>query len=203
MSEERTGRDGHEERGGRGGDPAAEVTRLLHAWRAGDQAAGESLIRVLYDELHRIADARMRVEAPGHTLQSTALIHEAYMRLAEASISWSDRAHFFAVAARTMRRVLTDHARARKRQKRPGALDRVTLSGLPAPEQGGDAVDLIALDEAIDALAEQDPRKASAVELHYYGGLTHAEVAEALDVSPATADRDLRMARAWLRDRLG
>lgn len=186
----------------RQGDPG-EVTRLLHAWRDGDEEARESLMQMLYDELHRIAEARMRGEPEGHTLQSTALIHEAYMRLAEASISWSDRTHFFVVAARTMRRVLTDHARARQRQKRSGALDRVTLSGLPAPSRGDQRVDLIALDAALDALAEQDPRKASAVELHYYGGLTHEEVAEALDVSPATVDRDLRMARAWLRDRLG
>lgn len=187
------------EEGGRTG----EVTRLLRAWRGGDEGAGDELMRVLYDELHRIADARLRGEAAGHTLQSTALIHEAYMRLAGAGISWSDRTHFFAVAARTMRRVLTDHARARQRQKRSGALDRVTLSGLPAPERGGDAVDLIALDEAIEELAGQDPRKASAVELHYYGGLSYDEVAEALDTSPATVHRDLRMARAWLRDRLG
>lgn len=186
----------------RQGDPG-EVTRLLHAWRDGDEEARESLMRMLYDELHRIAEARMRGEPEGHTLQSTALIHEAYMRLAEASISWSDRTHFFVVAARTMRRVLTDHARTRQRQKRSGALDRVTLSGLPAPSREDQRVDLIALDAALDALAEQDLRKASAVELHYYGGLTHEEVAEALDVSPATVDRDLRMARAWLRDRLG
>lgn len=200
-------RDEGHHRPGRAGEeqgPAdpGEVTLLLRAWRAGDQEARESLIRVLYDELHRIADARMRGEAPGHTLQSTALIHEAYMRLADASVTWSDRTHFFAVAARTMRRVLTDHARARERQKRSGALDRVTLSGLAQPKGGEDAIDLLALDAALDELAGVDPRKASAVELHYYGGLTHDEVAEALDVSPATVDRDLRMARAWLRDRL-
>lgn len=179
-----------------------DVTRLLRAWRVGDRDAEERLIAVLYDELHRIAEARMRGERPDHTLQSTALIHEAYMRLAEAGISWSDRTHFFAAAARTMRRVLTDHARARQRQKRSGGLDRVTLTGLPA-EAGDDPVDLLALDAALDALAEQDDRKASVVELHYYGGLTYDEIAEALDVSPATVDRDLRLARAWLRDRLG
>jgi RNA polymerase sigma factor (TIGR02999 family) len=192
-------RDGEEQRAG---DPG-EVTRLLRAWRAGDDGARESLIRVLYDELHTIADARMRKEAPGHTLQSTALIHEAYLRLADASVSWSDRTHFLAVAARTMRRVLTDHARARRREKRSGALDRITLSGLPQPDSGEDPIDLLALDAALEELADVDPRKASAVELHYYGGLTHDEVAEALGVSPATVDRDLRMARAWLRDRLG
>lgn len=179
-----------------------DVTRLLRAWRQGDKEAGDELIRVLYQELHRIAEARMRGEGPGHTLQATALIHEAYLRLADAGISWSDRSHFLAVAARTMRRILTDHARARHRQKRSGALDRVTLSGVAA-EDADDPLDLLALDAAIDDLAEQDTRKASTVELHYYGGLTYDEIAEALETSPATVHRDLRMGRAWLRSRLG
>jgi RNA polymerase sigma factor (TIGR02999 family) len=177
------------------------VTRLLQAWRDGDELAADSLMRLVYDELHVIADARMRREAPDHTLRSTALVHEAYLRLAGAGVSWTDRKHFFAAAARAMRRVLTDHARARQREKRGGGLDRVTLANLPAPE-AGDTLDLVALDEAVEALAVQDPRKASAVELHYYAGLSYDEVAEALDISPATVHRDLRMARAWLHSRL-
>jgi RNA polymerase sigma factor (TIGR02999 family) len=184
-------------------EPTGEVTELLRSWHDGDKAAGERLMRIMYDELHRIADARMRSEGPGHTLQSTALIHEAYLRLVGGGVSWSGRTHFFAVAARTMRRVLTDHARARLREKRGGGRDRVTLAGVANPDTGGeDPVDVLALDEAIEELSAVDPRKASAVELHYYGGLTYDEVAEALDVSPATVDRDLRMARAWLRSRL-
>jgi RNA polymerase sigma-70 factor, ECF subfamily len=157
----------------------------------------------VYDELRVIAAARLRAERPDHTLQSTALVHEAYVRLAGTDIRWSDRGHFFAAAARAMRRVLTDHARARHREKRGGGeLDRVTLSNLPAPGPGESELDLLALDEAVDALAAQDPRKAAAVELHYYGGLGYEAVAEALDISPATVHRDLRMARAWLRARL-
>lgn len=181
-----------------------DVTRLLRDWRGGSTTAGDRLIRLIYDELHRIADARMRAEDPGHTLQATALVHEAYVRLLGAGVDWVDRSHFFAVAARTMRRVLTDHARARRRGKRGGGeLDRVTLANLPAQDDGPDGVDLLALDAALEELAALDARKASAVELHYYAGLGYEEVAEALDVSPVTVHRDLRMARAWLATRLG
>lgn len=184
-------------------DPArtAEVTRLLHDWQGGSPAAGDRLIQLVYDELHAIAEARMHGEDPAHTLQATALVHEAYLRLTDARLDWSDRKHFFVVAARTMRRILTDHARARNRQKRGGALDRVTLSGL-GTEDELDTLELVALGEAVDALAEQDPRKATAIELHYYAGFSYEEVAEALDISPATVHRDLRMARAWLRTRM-
>ena len=192
--------------GPRGGEAAGpeEVTRLLRDWRDGSAAASERLGRLIYDELHRIAESRMRAEDPGHTLQSTALVHEAYLRLLGAEVEWADRSHFFAAAARTMRRVLTDHARARQRGKRGGGeLDRVTLANLPAEGSDPDALDLLALDAAIEDLAAQDARKASAVELHYYAGLAYEEVAEALDVSPVTVHRDLRMARAWLRARLG
>lgn len=181
---------------------AAEVTRLLHGWRKGSRAAGDRLIQLVYDELHDIAEARMRREDPAHTLQATALVHEAYLRLADAGLDWSDRKHFFVIAARTMRRILTDHARSKHRQKRGGALDRVTLSGLAADDEEPDTLELVAVGEAIDALGEQDERKATAIELHYYAGLSYDEVAEALDISPATVHRDLRMARAWLRTRL-
>lgn len=180
---------------------AADITRLLHQWHDGSTAAGERLMGVVYDQLHAIAEARMRREREGHTLQSTALVHEAYLRLVEAGVEWSDRGHFFAVAARTMRRVLTDHARGRHRAKRGGALERITLSNLPG-DLPGERVDLIALDGAIEELDQVDPRKAAAIELHYYGGLSYEEVAEALDISPATVHRDLRAARAWLKSRL-
>jgi RNA polymerase sigma factor (TIGR02999 family) len=183
-------------------DPPAEVTRLLHDWRAGSRAAGDRLIELLYDELHVIAESHMRAENPAHTLQATALIHEAYVRLAGAGLEWTDRKHFFVVAARTMRRVLTDHARERGAHKRGGALDRVTLSNLGAGEDTAELLELIALGTALDELAEQDERKATAVELHYFAGFSYDEVAEALDVSPATVHRDLRMARAWLRTRV-
>lgn len=187
---------------------AAQVTRLLRAWREGDEAAGDRVMGIVYDELRRIAAARMRGESPGHTLQSTALVHEAYVRLAGADLAWTDRKHFFATAARTMRRVLTDHARARGREKRGAGLDRITLAGVPAGDGDGEHVvaarlDMVALDAAIEALGELDPRKAAAVDLHYFAGLGYDEVAEALDISPATVHRDLRMARAWLRSRLG
>lgn len=181
---------------------AAEVTRLLHEWHEGSRAAGDRLIQLVYDELHVIAEARMRGEHPAHTLQATALVHEAFLRLTDAELDWSDRKHFFVVAARTMRRILTDHARARDRQKRGGALDRVTLSGLATDDDPLDTLELVALGEAVDALARQDERKATAIELHYYAGLSYEEVAEALDISPATVHRDLRMARAWLRTRM-
>ncbi|HUP19160.1 MAG TPA: ECF-type sigma factor, partial [Gemmatimonadota bacterium] len=143
---------------------AEEVTRLLHDWQGGSRAAGDRLIELVYDELHAIAEARMRREDPGHTLQATALVHEAFLRLTDAELDWSDRKHFFVVAARTMRRILTDHARARDRQKRGGALDRVTLSGLATDDDEPDTLELVALGEAIDALGEQDERKATAIE---------------------------------------
>ena len=180
-----------------------EVTRLLHQWREGSTLARERLADLIYDELHRIAQARMRAEDPGHTLQSTALVHEAYMRLVGSDVDWVDRGHFLASAARTMRRVLTDHARAKTRRKRGGgSLDRVTLANLPAEDEDADQLDLLALDEALEELEARDSRKAAAVEMHYYAGLSYEEVAKALDVSPVTVHRDLRMARAWLRDRL-
>ena len=158
-------------------------------------------MRLVYDELHVIAEARMRAESPGHTLHSTALVHEAYVRLAGARIAYADRRHFFAAAARAMRRILTDHARARGRAKRGGAMERVTLANVPA-EGGEQTLDLIALDEAMAALAAQDARKNSVIELHYFAGLGVTEIAAVLDVSEATVNRDLRMARAWLRTRM-
>lgn len=155
---------------------------------------------VVYPELHAIAHRQLRHEQPGHTLQTTALLHEAYMRLVGVDIDWEDRRHFFAVAARAMRRVLVDHARSLAREKRGGAFRIVTLDDelAQAAEGAQRATDLIALDEALDRLAAIDARKARATELHFFGGLTYDEIARALGVSAATVHRELRMAKAWL-----
>ncbi len=178
-----------------------EVTRLLSAWRAGDQDALDRLVPLVYDELRALARRRLRAERGDHTLQATALVHEAYARLVGADLDLADRAHFFAVAARTMRRILVDHARGKAREKRGGGAAVVTLSeDVVADDEPGE--DLLALDEAIGRLAELSERKAKVVELHYFGGLTYPETAAALDVSEATVDRDLRMAKAWLANEL-
>lgn len=174
-----------------------EVTALLRAWRTGDDGALERLIPLVYDELHEIARRTMRGERADHTLQATALVHEAYARLIDSAVTWQDRSHFFAVAARQMRRILVDHAKARGRVKRGRGADRITLdeSVAVAPEP---PADLLALDEALERLAALDERKARVIELHFFGGLTQEEAAEALGVSAATVERDLRFAKAWL-----
>jgi RNA polymerase sigma factor (TIGR02999 family) len=174
-----------------------EVSQLLDAWRGGDAAALERLLPLVYDELHALARRQMRGERPDHTLQTTALIHEAYLRLCGADVAWEGRVHFLAVAAQTMRRILVDHARARSRTKRGGGAAPVTLDDAlaAAPDRPDD---LLALDEALGRLSALDERKGRAVELHYFGGLTYDETAAALGVSPATIDRELRLAKAWL-----
>ena len=177
------------------------VTRLLLDWRGGNAEALDDLLPLVYDELRRLAARHMVGEAEGHTLQPTALVHEAYVRLVDADIEWQDRAHFFAAASRVMRRMLVDHARAKGRQKRGGGRAKVTLHNADAVTPAPD-LDLLALDEAMEALAVQDPRKARAVELRYFGGLNLEEIAEVTDVSIATVHRDLRMATAWLMARL-
>ena len=177
---------------------ASDVTRLLADWREhGDERALDALVPLVYEELRRLAAARLRGEQEGHTLQPTALVHEAYARLVQADLSFSDRVHFFAVAAQMMRRILVDHARKAKSAKRGGGLRAVTLEDNLA-STGDDAMDILALDQALERLAEREPRKARAVELHFFGGLSYKETAEALEVSEATVDRDIRMARAWL-----
>lgn len=180
---------------------AESVTALLAKWRAGDESARDRLLASVYAELHRLAERAMHGDRPGHTLQATALVHEAYLRLVDADVPWEDRAHFYAVAARTMRRVLVDHARARARDKRGGDASAITLDEAVALSPARPA-DLEALDEALGRLAELDARKAKAIELHYFGGLSYEEVARVLQVAPATVHRDLRMARAWLHDTL-
>jgi RNA polymerase sigma factor (TIGR02999 family) len=175
-----------------------DVTGLLSAWSAGDASALDRLMPIVYEELRARARGQLAGEQAGHTLQPTALVHEAFLRLVDAGVPWRDRAHFYHVAARAMRRVLVDHARSLRRQKRGGAAMRVSLDAeqLALPE--GD-VDIVALDEALDRLAEVDERKARVVELHYFAGLNYDETAAALDISPATVHRDLRLAKAWLR----
>jgi len=175
---------------------SSSITALLREWRAGHEPALEALTPLVYDELHRIAGRVARGERSGHTLQPTALVHEAYLRLAGADVEWQDRAHFFAVAARMMRRVLVDHARLGRRAKRYGGV-RVTLVESAAVGGVGDP-DIESLDRALDDLKAQDARKADLVELHYFGGLTYAELAEVSHLSEATVHRELRLAKAWL-----
>jgi RNA polymerase sigma factor (TIGR02999 family) len=175
-----------------------EVTRLLHRWRDGDATALDELTPLLYDELRRLASGQLRGERRDHTLQATEVVHEAFVRLVGADVPWQDRAHFLAVAASTMRRLLVDHARGRARQKRGSGLARVTLQPDDAVVEPAGA-EILTLDHALSALARQDERAASVVELHHFGGLTYDEVALVLGVSPATVKRDLRIARVWLR----
>lgn len=184
----------------------APITGLLHAWRDGDAAAAHALVAQVYQRLHRIAEGALRGERADHTLRATALIHEAFLRLSGGALpDWRDRVHFFALAARTMRRILVDHARARSAERRGGrdaqavALDDAA-STLVAVE--GDPLELLALDRALEALARRDARKARVVELRCFLGLSVTEVAELLGVSAPTVVLDLRLARAWLAKRL-
>lgn len=178
--------------------PSAEVTRLLRAWGQGDQQALEQLTPVVYDELRRMARHYMRGERDGHTLQTTALVNEAYLRLVDAAgVNWQDRAHFFAVSAQMMRRILVDSARSRGSRKRGGATPRVNLDDIPDVSSGR-ANELVALDDALNALAEIDPRKVKVIELRFFGGLSVEETAEVLKISPQSVMRDWKLAKAWL-----
>ena len=179
--------------------PRHRITRLLVAWRSGDAAAEGVLMSVLYEDLRRIARSLLRSDHPAHTLQPTALVHEAYQRLLPAGVSVEDRNHFLSVAARAMRRVLVDHARSRGRLKRGGGVRVAVPEGASEPAAEETSLDLVALDEALEQLRAVDARRARMVELHYFGGLNYDEIATAVEVSPATVGRDLRFARAWLR----
>jgi len=179
-----------------GGTAGHDVSALLLAWRGGDRQAFDRLVPLVYEELHSLADRQLRRERPDHSLQTTALLHEAYLRLVGADVKWEGRVHFFAVAAQIMRRVLVDHARARARDKRGGGAAPVTLED--ALVEGGSSPDVLDLDEALGRLSALDERKARAVELHYFGGLTYDEVAATMEISPATVHRELRLAKAWL-----
>jgi RNA polymerase sigma factor (TIGR02999 family) len=180
------------------GESAAEdVSTLLRAWSGGDQKALERLTPIVYEELHRLARRYMKGERPGHSLQTTALVNEAYTRLVDyRRMQWQNRAHFFAVSAQLMRRILVEHAR-RHNLKRGGGVQHVSLD--EAAVVGGDEdVDLVALDDAMNALARIDPRKVQVVEMRFFGGLSVEETAEVLKVSTVTVKRDWRAARTWL-----
>ncbi len=178
-----------------------DISALLRAWSGGDQSALERLTPIVYDELRRLARRYMKRERPGHSLQTTALVNEAYMRLVDYErMHWQDRAHFFAVSAQVMRRILVEHAR-RHNLKRGGDVQHVSLE--EAAVVGGDQdADLVALDDAMNALARIDPRKVQVVEMRFFGGLSVEETAEVLRVSPVTVKRDWRGARAWLYRKL-
>ena len=180
------------------------ITRLLRAWSGGDEAALDQLTPLVYDQLRRLASRHMGRERPGHALQTTALVHEAYLRLVNiGELQWQDRGHFFAVSARIMRRILVDAARAQGTAKRGGQFEQVAHSSdidfdrFPAPATDRPA-ELCALDDALSSLARLDARRAQVIELRFFGGLSVDETAEALGVSPQTVMRDWRLARAWL-----
>lgn len=185
---------------------APGVTQLLRAWGAGDAHASESLVQLVYTELRRQAQLMLRRENEGHTLQPTALVHEAWLRLdGQGDAKWESRSQFFAIAAQTMRRVLLDHARNRRAQKRGGDDVRVSLSdadGQAGAHSSMDAIDVIALDTALTRLAAIDPAKARLVDLRYFAGLSIPETAEVLGVSQATVGREWAIARMWLRREL-
>jgi RNA polymerase sigma factor (TIGR02999 family) len=178
--------------------PQPDVTELLRAWGNGDSSALEQMVPIVYQELRRLAKHYMRQERPDHTLEATALVNEAYLRLIDLNrIQWQDRAHFFSVAAQTMRRILVEFARRRKRQKRGGQGQQVALE--EAAELSRDQeVDLLAVNEALSSLASFDARMSQVVELRFFGGLSIEETAEVLRVSPETVMRDWRTAKVWL-----
>lgn len=175
-----------------------DVTQLLAAWGRGDKSALDKLLPLVHAELRRIAQRQLRQERPGHTLQATALVNEAYLKLAgDQGLEWRDRAHFFAVCAQVMRHILIDHARSRRREKRGGGAIQVSLNDalVVADEQ---STDILALDEALSALEQLDPQKARLVELRFFAGLTIEETAEVLNSSPRTVRREWRRSKAWL-----
>jgi RNA polymerase sigma factor (TIGR02999 family) len=183
--------------------PAIEITQLLQSWSHGDKAAIDKLMPLVYNELHSMARRYMSNENPGHTLQTTALVNEAYLRLVSASeANWQNRTHFFAVSAQVMRRILVDWARSRHAAKRGNDVPALELDeALAGPLKTG--TDLVAVDDALEALALLDARKSQIVELRFFGGLSVKETAEVLKVSEETVHRDWRLAKSWLRRELG
>lgn len=178
-----------------------EITRLLEAAGSGDRLAFDRLYRAVYEELRRIAQASMRRESPGHTLQPTALVNEAYLRLTPQAGGWENRRHFFGAAASAMRRILVDHARRRLSQKRGAGAERVTLDGLDIAAEEKE-LDVLLIDEALERLGAERPRLAELVSLRFFAGLSIEDAARALDLSPATAKRDWAFARAWLQEHI-
>ncbi len=177
---------------------SGNVTQLLVECREGDEQAFEDLLPIVYDELRRLASHYMKGERQGHTLQPTALVHEAYAKLVVLDMEWRDRVQFFKAAAQAMRRILVDHARARRSIKRGGGVAPLSLEEIVVEPSIEPVADLVDIDRALNDLAAKDERKARAIELHYFGGLSFDEIARALEISRATVDRDMRMARAWL-----
>ncbi len=177
-----------------------DITRLLIAWSDGRREALDDLMPMVYADLRRVAAGYMRREGAGHALQPTALVHEAYVRLIDQKqVKWRNRAHFFGVAAGLMRRILVDHARRRRAEKRGGDWERVTLTGDEVATDAHKEIDVLALDEALERLAEFDPQQERIVELRYFGGLTIEETAEIVGISAATVVREWTIAKAWLR----
>jgi RNA polymerase sigma factor (TIGR02999 family) len=180
----------------------ANFTQLLTDWRSGQPQALDRLTPLVYDELRRLARSYMRGERGSHTLQATAVVHEAFLRLIQANVALQDRSHFFALASRLMRRVLVDHAKSRSRMKRnSGARDLAAESAdLTHPPVN---FDVVALDDALEGLQQMEPRLAQVIELHYFGGMTYDQIAAAAGTSAATVHRDIRLARAWLMNEIG
>jgi RNA polymerase sigma factor (TIGR02999 family) len=180
----------------------ANFTQLLTEWRSGHPQALDRLTPLVYDELRRLARNYMRAERGSHTLQATAVVHEAFLRLIQANVALQDRGHFFALASRLMRRVLVDHAKSRSRVKRNAGVRELiadnSTTALPPVD-----FDVVALDDALEGLQQMEPRLAQVIELHYFGGLTYDQIATAVGASAATVHRDIRLARAWLLNEIG
>ncbi len=180
----------------------ANFTQLLNEWRSGHPQALDRLTPLVYDELRRLARSYMRAERGSHTLQATAVVHEAFVRLIHANVALQDRGHFFALASRLMRRVLVDHAKSRSRIKRDGGIREASPDATGEPSSARD-FDVVALDDALEGLQQMEPRLARVIELHYFGGLTYDQIAAAMSTSAATVHRDIRLARAWLLNEIG
>jgi len=175
----------------------SSITHLLHESRGGNKAAFDALIPVVYDRLYRLAANRLSSERKGHTLRTTEIVHEAYLRLVESDVEWNDRGHFYAIAAQMMRRILIDHAKSKNRNKRGGEFEKVSLDA--AFELGSpSASNLIEVSDALERLSAKDPRKGTVIELLVFGGLTYDEAAQTLGISAATLHRELKLAKAWL-----
>jgi len=177
------------------------VTQLLHQWQGGNKEALDQLMPLVYDQLRKLASRCLYSERPEHTLRATALVNEAYLRLVDSNAAFNDRVHFYAVAAKMLRHILVDHAKAQNRQKRGGGAEKLPIEEAvlvgPAPTPG-----IVELDDALNLLAVNDKRKSDIVEMIFFGGLTYEEVAAALEISPATVHRELKMAKAWLHREL-
>jgi RNA polymerase sigma factor (TIGR02999 family) len=187
--------------GGLGEMQTGEVTQLLREGRLGNRDALDRLIPLVHKELRALAERSLRREDRGHTLQATALVNEAYLRMVQSEVDWKDRVHFFALSARLMRHILVDHARARRRAKRGGGAAAVTLQY--EPEAPGSMADVLEINDLLDRLRDLDARKADVVELHFFGGMSQQEIAEALGASPRTVFQDLKFGKAWIARELG